>query len=373
MTTLLAEATALAPMLREAGPRIERDRRLPPDVVDALGGAGFFRMLAPRSASGLEVTPRAMVDVIEAVARADSAAGWCVMVGATSGLAAAFLPEESAGELFSEPATAMCGVFAPMGKGVREGAGYRVEGRWSFASGCEHSRFRLVGFVIPGERPEMRQAVLRAGQTDVIDTWDVSGLRGTGSHDLVVRDALVDERWTLSLTGAPREQGALYRFPVFGLLALGVSAVTLGIARSALDAFVELAANKKPQGGARTLRDRELVQVELARAEASLRASRALVHTTIDEVSARASGGEPMTLADKASLRLAASHATERAAHAVDIVQRLAGSTSVYEAHPFARFHRDVHVATQHAMIGDGTYALAGRVLLGLPVDDTTL
>jgi alkylation response protein AidB-like acyl-CoA dehydrogenase len=370
MTDLLAKAHALSPTLREAAPRIERDRRLPPDVVDALARSGFFRMLVPESASGLEVTPRVMVDVIEAISRADSAAGWCVMASATSGLAAAFLPIESAREMFADEADIACGVFAPTGQGVREEGGYRLEGRWSFASGCEHSRFRLVGFVVDGE---LRQAVLAAGDTDVIDTWDVSGLRGTGSHDLVVKSVHVDERWTLSLTSAPREQGALYRFPVFGLLALGVSAVTLGIARAAIDAFVELASTKKPSGGGRVLRDRELVQVDLARAEASLRAARALVHETIDDVTHRVASGAAMTLADKASLRLAATHATERATFAVDVVQRLAGSTSVYEAHPFARFHRDVHVATQHAMIADATYALAGRALLGAPVDGTML
>jgi alkylation response protein AidB-like acyl-CoA dehydrogenase len=373
MTDLVAKAISLGPLLREAGPRIERERRLPADVVDALAGGGFFRMLVPKSAGGLEVAPRTMLEVIEAVSRADSAAGWCVMVGATSGLAAAFLPADTAREMFASPSNVACGVFAPMGKGVHEDGGYRLDGRWSFASGCEHSLFRLVGFAVDGDRPEIRQAVLRAGDTDVIDTWDVSGLRGTGSHDLVVKSVHVDARWTVSLTGAPRETGALYRFPVFGLLALGVSAVTLGIARTAIDAFVELAASKKPMGGARTLRERELVQVEIARAEASLRAARALVLSTVDEVSQRVETGEAMTIVDKASLRLAASQAASLAAQSVDIVQRLAGSTSIYEAHPFARFHRDVHVATQHAMIGDGTLALAGRVLLGLGVNDNTL
>lgn len=370
-TDLADRARELTPLIREHAARIERERKLGDDVASALARAGLFRMAVPRSIGGPEHTPRALLEAIEIVSSADAAAGWCVGIGATTSLVAGYLPVEGAREVFADETKPACGVFAPMGKGVREPGGVRVKGRWSFASGCDHSPWRLVGFLVEGEG--MMQGMVPADQMRVVDTWHAAGLRGTGSHDLVIEDAFVPDRLLLSLAAPPREQGALYRFPAFGLLSLAIAAVTLGVGRAALDAFVELAKTKKQAGSSRTLAERETVQTELARAEGSLRAARALVMSTVDDVFVRASGEGPMSLADRAALRLAATHATERAVAAVDVVQRLAGSASVYESGPFGRMHRDVHVATQHLMVSDTTYTMSGRVLLGLPVQDGAL
>lgn len=368
---VVARARALVPMLREQSSRIEAERRLGPEVVTALASAGLFRMAVPRSIGGPEHTPREIVEAIEAVSYGDAAAGWCVGIGTTTSLVGGYLPIEGAREVFADPSEAACGVFAPMGKGVREEGGVRVKGRWSFASGCEHSAWRLVGFVIEGG--EMRQGLVRADRMRIVDTWNAAGLRGTGSHDLVIDDARIDDRFVLSLASKPREDGALYRFPAFGLLALAIASVTLGIGRAALDAFAELAKTKKQAGSTRTLAERETVQTELARAEGSLRAARALVYTTIDDVFARALETDAMSLADRAALRLAATYATERATASVDAVQRMAGSASVYETQSFGRYHRDVHVATQHLMVSDTTYTMVGRTTLGLPVQESAL
>ncbi|MFO0684824.1 MAG: acyl-CoA dehydrogenase family protein [Sandaracinus sp.] len=370
----LARARALAPLLRERSARIDAERKLGDDVADAIGEAGLFRMAVPRSASGPELAPRAILEAIEAVASVDAAAAWCVGIGATTGLVAAYLPLDAAREIFADPRARACGVFAPMGKGVREEGGYRVRGRWAFASGVDHSPWRMVGFFVDGENgPRAIQGMVRAEDTTIVDTWNVSGLRGTGSHDLAIEGAFVPDRFTLDLTATPRETGTLYRFPAFGLLALSISAVTLGIGRAAIDAFAALAKAKKQAGSQRTLAERETVQTELARAEGSLRAARALVMSTVDEVHARVEGGSEMSIADRASLRLAASRGAELAVSAVDVVQRLAGSASVYDAQPFGRLHRDAHIATQHLMISDTTYTMAGRALLGLPVQTAAL
>lgn len=366
---LLSAIRELTPMLRANGPRIEAERTLGPDVVKALARTGVLRMAVPRSVGGPEHTPREMIEAIEAIATADSAAGWCAGIHATTSLVAGYLPIESAREMFADPDAVACGVFAPMGKGVREAGGVRIKGRWSFASGCDHSDWRLVGFVT--DDGAMMQGMVRAAETKIVDTWNAAGLRGTGSHDLVIEDALVPDRFLLSLSGKPREETPLYRFPVFGLLALSISAVTLGIGRAAIDAFAQLVKTKKQAGSSRTLAEREMVQTELARAEGSLRAGRALVLSTIDDVFVRAQQGVPLSLADRASLRLAATYATERAAASVDLVQRLAGSASVYETGPFGRFHRDVHVATQHLMVSDTTYTMVGRAMLGQPVQES--
>ncbi len=349
----IARARALAPLLRERSARIDAERTLGADVAEAIS----------------ELAPRTILEVIEAVSSVDAAAGWCVGIGATTSLVAAYLPLASAREIFADPRARACGVFAPMGKGVREEGGYRVRGRWAFASGVDHSPWRMVGFLVDGESgPRAIQGMVPAESTTIIDNWSVSGLRGTGSHDLAIDGVLVPDRLTLDLSAAPRETGALYRFPAFGLLALSIASVTLGIGRAAIDAFAALAKTKKQAGSQRTLAERETVQTELARAEGSLRAARALVMSTVDEVHARVQDGGEMSIADRASLRLAATSAAERAVAAIDAVQRMAGSASVYDAQPFGRFHRDAHVATQHLMISDTTYTMAGRALLGLPV-----
>ncbi len=368
---IVTRARALVPLLRAEAARIERGRRLTDEVVSALARAGLFRMAVPRSIGGPEHTPREILEAIEAVSIGDAASGWCVGIGATTSLAAGYLPLEGAREVFADPMQAACGVFAPTGKGVREAGGVRVSGRWSFASGCDHSAWRLVGFV--QDDGAMLQALVRASDTRIVDTWEAAGLRGTGSHDLVLDAVLVPEPFVLSLSGPARETGALFRFPVFGLLSLAIASVTLGIGRAALDALVPLVQAKKQAGASRTLAERETVQTGLARAEGSLRAGRALVYSTVDEVFERARGHEPLSLTDRAALRLAASQGTECAIAAVDAVQRLAGSASVHEAQPFARWHRDAHVATQHLMVSETTYTMCGRALLGLPVQEGAL
>jgi alkylation response protein AidB-like acyl-CoA dehydrogenase len=371
MSDRVSIPSELMSMLRAASARIESERRLPHDVFEAIARAGLFRLALPRSIGGPERSPREIVEAVERVSIADASAGWCVGIFATTGLTAAYLPTEMAREVFGDPIGVACGVFAPTGTGVREGDGYRVRGRWAFASGCDHAAWRMISFMVDRDgTPTMVQAFVPAASTRIVDTWHASGLRGTGSHDVVVEDALVPDRYTFSLFDAPRESGALYRFPVFGLLSLAVASVTLGIARASIDAFVELAKTKKQAGSSRTLAERETTQTTIGHAEASLRAARMLVLGTIDEVAEKT---DAMSIVDRVAVRLAATHAAERAVHAIDLVQRMAGSASVYDAQPFGRFHRDAHVATQHLMISDTTYTMCGRALMGLPVQTNAL
>lgn len=375
MDDLVERALALRPLLRAESPAIEAGRMLTEPALEALHSLDAFRALVPASVGGKEISPRTFVEMLEALSMGDSAVGWCAMVTGTTGLVGAYLAPEVARAVWPSTTSAACGVFAPMGRAVREGDGFRLSGRWPFASACQCSPHRLVGFVVTGgERPEIRQAMLHERETRIVDTWNVSGLRGTGSHDLEVDAVLVPAGRTVAIGVEPaRETGSLYRFPLFGILAAGVAAVALGVARGALEACVELARTKKPMGGKRSLAERELVQADLGRASAAVRSGRAWLLSTIDELSKHVEGGDLPTLEQRAELRLAAAHATERAAVCVDLVHRIVGSTGIYEAHPFARAHRDVHVATQHAMVADAIHALAGRVLAGLPTEDATL
>ncbi len=372
---LLARACALTPLLREQRRAIDAAKRLPEPIVDALVDIDALRCLAPASIGAPELSPSAFVALVEAISNGDAAAGWITMVAGTTSLAGGYLSEEGAREVFADPKSIACGVFAPMGKGTRVEGGHRVTGRWSFGSGVSHARWVLGGFVVMDESgaPRMTQGFFDRRDVEVIETWDTLGMRGSGSHDFAVKDVFLPDARLLTLTRAPREGGLTYRFPLFGLLALGVSAVATGIARTALDEVRTLATTKRPMGSKRTLAERELVQVDVSRAELELAAARALVRETLTAIEARVVGGDAMTTNDRALLRGAATHATQAAARAVDLAHRIAGSSSIHESSLLAQCFRDVHVATQHAMVADPVHALVGRVMLGLPTDDTLL
>ncbi len=214
--------------------------------------------------------------------------------------------------------------------------------------------------------PESVLVMFPADDVTIHDTWYTSGLCGTGSHDIEVADAFVPEgRWTV-LGGRPRIDAPLYRFPTLGLLALGVSAVAVGIAEHAVEAFVDLATAKTLTGSRRTLAERAGTQKDLARARAWLRAARAYTADAIGQAWNEAEREGRLALERKADLRLAASNNTWSAVEAVDLVYHLGGGSSVYETNVLQRCFRDVHVATQHIMVAQPTYEIVGKVMLGI-------
>jgi alkylation response protein AidB-like acyl-CoA dehydrogenase len=362
-------AAALAPLAAELAAEAERERRLPGPLVEALRDAGLFRLCVPASVGGLEASPRTLVDTVEALARGDAAAGWCVAIGATSGLLAGYLDPDAAREIYGDPAAIAGGVFAPRGKAEPTEAGYRVTGRWPFASGVGHCTW-VMGGCRAGEKPDVLLAIAPASEVEVLDTWHVSGLRGTGSHDIAMHDLLVPAERTASLiTGRPTSDAPLFAFPVFGVLAMAIAAVVLGAGRAALDDLVVLAGGKTPTLSSRKLAERATVQAETARAEAGLRAARALLHEAIDTAWTAAGGAGEITVEHRAALRLASTHAVEAGTAAVDAAYRLAGGSAIYDSNPLQRRFRDVHAATQHMLVAPATWELTGRLLLGLPTD----
>jgi indole-3-acetate monooxygenase len=368
-------ARAAAELIAPLSARIERERGLPPEAVRALVEAGVYKMLVPREFGGGEAPAATLLEVIEELARADGSAGWCAMIGATSGLMSVFLEPDFAREVYGPPGAITCGSFAPMGRAEPAEGGYRVRGRWPFASGCEHASWRMGGALVAdevGAVPAVRSVLFRADETRVIDTWQVSGLCGTGSHDVEVGEIVVPAARVFSLFGAPRHRGAVYRVPIFGLLAAGVAAVSLGIARRAVDAFVELAAGKRPLDAKRSIAHRELVQLTLAQAEAKVRSSRAFLFDALGRVVDEAGGGEA-SLRSRALLRIAAAQAAAESAAAVGLVYHAGGASSIYAASPLQRCFRDANVATQHVMVNATSTTLAGRVLLGLESNTSTL
>lgn len=370
-----AEAARLAPVVRARAVETERARRVPPDLVADIAAAGLFRMALPSDYGGVQADAADLLRAIEVMAEGDGATGWCVMIGATTAAAAALLPPDAADEIYGrDPLVVTGGVYAPHGRARRVDGGYRVTGRWPFASGCQHCAWLTGGVIVEDDGPgPPRLLYFPATDVEIIDTWSVAGLEGTGSHDIAVTDAFVPTgREVVPGVDRPRVEGALYQFPIFGLLALGVGAVALGIGRAAITELIGMAAGKTPTGGRRALAERTVVQTDVAQAEAALRAARALFYGAVDESWDAATHGE-VAVDQRLSLRLAATHAAATAAKVVDAMYLAGGGSAVYRSHALQRCFRDAHVITQHMIVASATWELEGRLLLGIPTDTTLL
>ncbi len=387
MTTTLEDARSRIDTLRAGASDTERNRKVDADLCAELARAGTFRMLVPKSLGGLEVAPRVFAETLEALARGDAAVAWVAMTGSTTGLLSAYLPDEGAEAFFRDPAGIYAGVFAPMGRAMVCEGGFRLTGRWPFTSGVDNAGVRLGGALVFDEgsntprmqtledgtaMPEIRSCFVRADQSNIVDTWKTSGLRGTGSHDLVVEDVFVPAGHTAAIVGAHAVRGgAVHRLPLFGLLASGIASVGLGIARAALDEVKTLLVRKKP--GRKSGAESELTQVNFARAEGTLCAARALLLHALDEAMERTAQGDPIDGDTKAALRLAATHAAWSSAEVVDVAYHLGGGAALYDKSPLQRHFRDVHTMTQHIMVAQPTLKPIGRILLGLPTQTAQL
>jgi alkylation response protein AidB-like acyl-CoA dehydrogenase len=378
----LATARSMAKEIRERAEEIEAARRLPRDLSRRFAEAGFYRMCVPEAYGGLEQAPGQTMRTVEALAQADGSSAWCVFIGATSGSVLALLTPDAAREVFHAPEVLLTGVFAPKGRAVAVDGGFRVNGRWQWGSGTQNADWVMGGCQVirDGETELMRNGVPRsrmmlapADEIEFLDTWHVSGLCGTGSTDFAMNDLFVPERRAVGLgVDGPLER-PLYAFPQFGLLAMGIAAVALGLARAAIDELVGFAGMKTPQGTARPLAARASTQSDVARAEALLRSARSWYYETVEAAWEVAQSRGAIDAEHRRDVRLATTHATHASAAAVDLVYELGGGTSVYRRSPLQRIFRDVHVATQHMMVSKGTLELTGRLFLGLETDTSLL
>ncbi|AKJ04388.1 alkylation response protein AidB-like acyl-CoA dehydrogenase [Archangium gephyra] len=379
---VLAATRQLAPRVAARSEEIESARRLPADLANELAQAGLFRMVVPEAYGGLEMHPALVIEAVEILARADGSAGWCVMIGACTAMCSAWLPEPQARVIYGAPDVITGGVAAPLGRAELVEGGYRVSGRWAWASGSQNCRWLVGGAVVTkdgvpqmrGPVPEVRTLFFPIEDVTLHDTWHASGLCGTGSGDMEVKDVFVPAERSISLiTERPRVARPLYAFPAFGLLGLGIPAVALGIARRAIDELTALANQKKLMThGGQLLARRAAVQEAVAEAEATLRAARAFLLETVNTTFEAATRGE-VTVKHRAELRLSYTHAMRSAARVVDRMYEAAGGTAVYRASPLQRCLRDIHVATQHAMVAPSTLEVIGSVLLGVDANTVML
>jgi alkylation response protein AidB-like acyl-CoA dehydrogenase len=374
-------AAGFAADIRRRAPEIEQNRRMPTDLAHRMAEAGMFRLLVPQCYDGLQVEPWAFFETLRETARADGAVGWCQMIGVTTGMMAASLPDEWSQRIYgAKPDTITCGVTAPLGTAVAEGDGLKVSGRWPFGSGCQVSDWICGGCQVieDGEprknrfgAPEIILVFFPAEDVTIHDTWHTSGLCGTGSHDIEVQDVVVPAGRWVTMGKRARVDAPLYRFPTLGLLALGVSAVALGIADHAIEAFTTLARDKVPTGSARALSARSGAQRDLARAMAAVQSASALTREAIGAAWEEANREASLGLETKARLRLAATNNAWSAAEAVDLLYHAAGGSSIYSENALQQCFRDVHVATQHLMVAQPIYEVVGKVALG--IDPKTL
>lgn len=367
MTDLRERVEAVGVEASSRAAEIESLRRLPDDLAAALVSTGIFRAWVPVAYGGAQCGAMEVLDAIEALAFHDGATGWCGMIGATSSLTSAFLPPAFAQQIYGDPLAVTGGYAMPVGTGEPVEGGIVVNGRWPWGSGTSHCTWIAGGcFVRDGGAPLV---FFERDQVELLDTWHVAGLRGTGSTDYAVTDAFVPEgRWVHVLRDAPVVDAPLYRMPFLGLLALGVCMVSLGLARRAQHELVELAGGKKPAGSSKTLAERQVVQAEVARAEAAWRSAHALVREVVEEAI-----DVGITDEMRRRIRLAATDATWRSTSAVDRMYHAGGGSAIHEAHPLQRVFRDAHVATQHGMVAERTYEPLGRMALGLPTDASQL
>jgi indole-3-acetate monooxygenase len=363
--SVLAAVRALTPMVAAGADETEQARRLPSAVFSELLEAGMFHLLTPRRFGGREVNVLTVLEALETFATADGSTAWVLMINNNGGMIPAYLDPTAAAEIYADDPTAViAGALVPSGTARSVPGGYRVSGRWGFASGVEHSAWVVAACRV--DDSDVRAVVLPADDVTVVDTWSVGGLRGTGSHDFEVADAFVPAHRTFWLSDRPTQPGPLYRFPLRSFGAAAIAAVTLGIARGALDAVTELAAAKTPTMTALALRERPYVQTELARGEAIVRSARSWLFESVRQAWMDVVAGRHVTPHDQALLRLAATFAVQRAAEAVDIAHTLAGGSAIFTGSPLERAFRDVHTATQHFSVQPTMYEPIGRALLHL-------
>jgi indole-3-acetate monooxygenase len=369
-STYLETLRGLAPLIAKHRAAFDRDRRLPDAVFNVLADAGLFRLWLPRSIGGPELSPLDFLRVAEAASALDGSVGWLVGNGGGMSRVGGYLPAAVAREWFANPRTFIVSATGAVGNAEVVDGGYRVTGRWPFGSGAPHAtHFMGLATVGGSQAPDQPRLCFyfNRAQVAVHDTWHVSGLRATGSSDFEVRDAFVPTKQAHPFIGhAQTDPGLLYRMPPLSVFAWTVSVVPLGIARGAIDSFIALAGAKSRLGVSGVLRDRELVQSMLGRAETMCAAGRALlVEAMIELMTATDTGGERLVSA-RARLRTAGAHAAETALHIVDLLAADAGSAAIFESNHLERAIRDVQAAAKHVAMNASSFAIAGRLRLGI-------
>lgn len=369
LKTRIADIAPLVAAHREA---MDRERRLPRPVFEAIVDAGLLRLWAPRALGGWELSPPDFMTVVEAAAALDGSVGWLVGNGGGMSRAAGYLPETVARNWFSDGRTFVVATTGATGEALPVQGGFRVSGRWPFASGIHHASLVAAPCRVAdgsGQGPVLL-CYVPAEQAEIIDTWRVSGLRGSGSCDYTLNGVFVPAEHTHDLLNPPATQpGLVYRWPAGLAFTTTVAVVPLGIARAALDTFIGSLSGRTRTGTTAALREREVIQSNLGRAEVLHAAARSLLLAAMNELSAALEPGGDRLSRARAMYRAACTHAAESAIQIAEIVSAATGAAAIWEALPLERQVRDIQAAAKHRAMTPDNYVAAGRICLGLDAD----
>jgi alkylation response protein AidB-like acyl-CoA dehydrogenase len=375
---LLEAVAALRPTIRSFQAEIERERRIPPLLVAQLRAVGAYRMFVPRELGGVQADLLTFFRAVELAAEGDGSVAWNLGTNAIAGSAVLTLPDEGIAEIFGVGRDVIFAgtIGAIGGRAMRVDGGLLVTGRWRFGSGSSEADWMVGSCQLydgeaprlnPDGSPDLWRVVFPKAECTVLDTWDVIGLRGTGSHDWTVTETFVPERRVQRFTARwSRWPGTLYKLPHHAYAGSHFSPVATGVARAGIDALKELAGAKSPRMTAGLLREQAQVQEWVGRAEALLGAAQAYRAAVSRGVWETVAAGGTATLDQQVRCRLAACHAVDSAMQAMDLMYRAGGTTSIERDHPVARCWRDVHVVGQTFQVLPEYYMLSGRALLGL-------
>jgi alkylation response protein AidB-like acyl-CoA dehydrogenase len=377
----VARARELGAQIAAAADEIERTRRIPDALLEQLYDSRLFRMLLPRSAGGDETEPAVYVAAIEELARHDASIAWNAFVANSSSLIAAYLEPAVNHAIFADPHSIVAWGPPNTTRARAVDVGYRLTGKWDFASGCRQARWmgahchvleadgslRLNRF----GRPTVRTLLFPVSDATLLDTWCTIGLRGTASDSYCVDDVFVPETFSTTREDPTlrRERGPLYAFTMQCLYATGVAAVAFGIARAMLSEFITLASRKTPRGLAR-LADNAVVQADVARAEARLGSARAYLIETLTAIYANADDVAPIEVTDRARVRLACTNGIQSAIEVADFAYKGAGVDAIFPGNPLERRFRDMHTLSQQIQARNAHFESVGQILLGVPPDE---
>jgi indole-3-acetate monooxygenase len=377
----LDAARKLAPIIRSCADQIEADRELPRPLFEALADAGLFKLALPRSLGGAEIDLPTYVEVLEEIGKADASTAWIVNQCAIFATYAARMPREVARSIWVDtPRSIVANTPVATAKAVVVPGGYRVTGRQGFSTGCRHAPWLAARALViengqprlQNGQPEQLYLFVPVGEAELLDTWHVRGMRGTGTYDFAVNDVFVPAERTVLQAGAPLlENGSLYQIPRSLLFASADGGIAVGVARSSIEAFLELAGAKTPRLMQATLRDQPMIQAAVGHAEADLRSGRAFLTEAVREIWTEATSTGAVTQERLAVLRLATTHAIRLAVQVVDTIYNAAGVTAIYEGNLMQRLFQDIHVISQHLQARLSHYELVGRHWLGLKFDQT--
>lgn len=375
----LEAAHTLAARVATAADRIDHEREIPSELTNEIADKGLFRMLVPRSLGGGELDFLDYLRIIEVFAEVDASTAWCINQNNVFATNSARMPEQTAREIWSDQrAVVTNGPPATSVEAIPVDGGYQLTGRWNFSTGIRHATW--VAAITPirytdhneensVEEEEVRVLLMPKKDVNLIDNWQVNGLRGTGSFGFETEALFVPRTRTYKLSDSSREDGALYVIPIVLLFGAGFATAALGVARASLDAAIDFAVSK-PQGRDREmLGDRSTTQRQVGEAEALWNSVRAFLRESISSVWESARNNHSLTTEERVRLRLASTHAIRTAAEVVDIAYNICSSSSIFATNPIQRRFQDAHVLTQQGQGRMAHYDTAGQFFLGLNPD----